>query len=93
MSSLAWNNHRHFELFFAAPGFGAVLHTANPRLPDAHIAYTINHAGSRVLLYDRNMAKIVARLRPNLSQIEHYVMLSSDGITLAISVYTSLTWR
>ncbi len=87
LSSLAWNNHRHFELFFAAPGFGAVLHTANPRLPDAHIAYTINHAGSRVLLYDRNMAEIVARLRPNLSQIEHYVMLSADDYDKRIAAF------
>src|SRR6476646_998623 len=49
VSSLAWNTDRHFELFFAVPGIGAVLHTANPRLPDDHIAYTINNAGSRVL--------------------------------------------
>lgn len=27
VSSLAWNTHRHFELFFAVPGIGAVLHT------------------------------------------------------------------
>jgi 3-(methylthio)propionyl---CoA ligase len=78
LSSLAWNNHRHFELFFAAPGMGFVLHTANPRLPDAHIAYTINHAESRVLLFDRNMAAIVERLKPALATIEHYVMLSAD---------------
>jgi fatty-acyl-CoA synthase len=77
VSSLAWNTHRHFELFFAVPGIGAVLHTANPRLPDDHIAYTINNAGSRVLIYDRNMAEIVERLRPMLPAIEHYVMLSA----------------
>jgi len=50
VSSLAWNTHRHFELFFAVPGMGAVLHTANPRLPDEHLVFTINHAGSKVLL-------------------------------------------
>ncbi len=78
ISSLAWNNHRHFELFFAAPGIGLVLHTANPRLPDEHIAYTINHAGSRALLFDRNMQDIVARLRPHLTTVEHFVMLTPD---------------
>jgi 3-(methylthio)propionyl---CoA ligase len=78
VTSLAWNNHRHFELFFAVPGIGCVLHTANPRLPDEHIAYTINHAESRVLLYDRNMAEIVERLKPHLSCVEHFVMLSPD---------------
>ena len=32
VATLAWNTHRHLELFYAAPGIGAVLHTANPRL-------------------------------------------------------------
>src|SRR3546814_633189 len=49
VSSLAWNTHRHLELFYAAPGMGAVLHTANPRLSDEQIAFTIAHAGSRIL--------------------------------------------
>jgi fatty-acyl-CoA synthase len=43
--SLAWNSHRHFELFYGVTGLGAVLHTANPRLPPAQICYTINFAG------------------------------------------------
>ncbi|HEY2619862.1 MAG TPA: AMP-binding protein, partial [Acetobacteraceae bacterium] len=33
VGSLAWNTHRHFELFYGVSGIGGVLHTANPRLP------------------------------------------------------------
>jgi fatty-acyl-CoA synthase len=77
VTSLAWNTHRHFELFYAVPGIGAVLHTANPRLPDAHLIYTIVHAESRVLLYDTNMAAIVERLRPRLPHIDTYIELSA----------------
>ncbi len=76
VSSLAWNTHRHFELFFAVPGIGAVLHTANPRLPDEHLIYTINHAGSRALLFDRNMAEIVERIRPRLETVDQFIVLS-----------------
>jgi fatty-acyl-CoA synthase len=76
VSSLAWNTHRHLELFFAVPGIGAVLHTANPRLPDEHLIFTINHAGSRLLLFDRNMAPIVERIRSRLETIEGFIMLS-----------------
>ncbi len=75
-ASLAWNTHRHFELFFAVPGMGAVLHTANPRLPDDHLVYTINHAGSRVLLFDRNMAPIVERIRGQLETVATFVVLA-----------------
>jgi fatty-acyl-CoA synthase len=76
VSSLAWNTHRHYELFFAVPGIGAVLHTANPRLSDEQIIYTINHAGSSVLLFDRSFAPLVARLRPQLGNIRHFIVLS-----------------
>jgi fatty-acyl-CoA synthase len=79
VTSLAWNTHRHLELFFAVPGIGAVLHTANPRLFDEQIAYTINHAESRVLLFDKNLLGLVERLAPHLTGIETYVMLASDA--------------
>lgn len=78
VSTLAWNTHRHYELFFAVPGTGAVLHTGNPRLSDEQIAYTINHAGSSVLLFERNFVDLVRRLRPQLTQVRHFIMLA-DG--------------
>ena len=62
VASLAWNTHRHFELFYAVPGIGAVLHTVNPRLFDEQIIYTINHAGSSILFFDRNFQPLVERI-------------------------------
>src|SRR6476661_4885542 len=44
VGSLAWNTHRHFEMFYGVSGFGAVLHTVNPRLFAEQIVYIINHA-------------------------------------------------
>jgi acyl-CoA synthetase (AMP-forming)/AMP-acid ligase II len=79
VSSLAWNTHRHFELFYAVPGIGAVLHTANPRLFDEQIVYTINHAESTVLLFDRNFAAVVERIAPQLTSVKTFVMLSDEA--------------
>ncbi|GAB6387756.1 long-chain fatty acid--CoA ligase [Stutzerimonas marianensis] len=76
VSSMAWNTHRHFELFFAVPGIGAVLHTANPRLSDEQIIYTLNHAGSGVLLFDRSFLALVERVRQHLEHIHTFVMLA-----------------
>ena len=94
VSSLAWNTHRHLELFYAVPGMGAVLHTANPRLSDEQIAFTINHAGSRILLFDGNLAPLVERLRPRLDAIEHFIILgdaaSCDTGTSAWLFYEAL---
>jgi acyl-CoA synthetase (AMP-forming)/AMP-acid ligase II len=79
VSSLAWNTHRHFELFYAVPGIGAVLHTANPRLFDEQIVYTINHAESTMLLFDRNFAAVVERIAPQLTSVKTFVMLSDEA--------------
>lgn len=86
VTSLAWNTHRHLELFYAVPGIGAVLHTANPRLFDEQIVYTINHAESAVLLFDRSFAALVDRIAPQLTSVKTFVMLSDRERTLAGSV-------
>ena len=76
VTSLAWNTHRHLELFYAVPGMGAVLHTANPRLFDEQIIYTINHAQSRVLAFDSNFAELVERIAPQLETVTTFIQLS-----------------
>jgi fatty-acyl-CoA synthase len=86
VTSIAWNTHRHLELFFAIPGIGAVLHTANPRLFDEQIVYTINHAQSRVLLFEKNLASLVERIAPQLTTIEAYVMLTDEAAHASGSV-------
>ena len=80
VSSLAWNTHRHLELFFGVTGIGAVLHTANPRLSDEQLAYTINHAESRILFFDRNLLALVERLAPRLETVCTFVMMCAPEV-------------
>jgi len=47
VGSLAWNTHRHFELFYGVSGIGAVLHTINQRLFEDQIVFIVNHAEDR----------------------------------------------
>jgi fatty-acyl-CoA synthase len=88
ISSLAWNTHRHLELFYAVPGIGAVLHTANPRLFDEQIAFTINHAESSVLFYERNLAAVVERIRPLLTTVKTFVSLTAEPMAGALCYET-----
>ena len=44
VATLAWNGYRHFELYYAMAGIGAVCHTINPRLFPEQITYIANHA-------------------------------------------------
>ncbi len=86
VSSLAWNTHRHLELFYAAPGVGAVLHTANPRLFDEQIAYTINHAESSVLLFEKNLLATVLRVAPLLTTVKTFVTLTAEPVAEAAAL-------
>src|ERR1700722_17850834 len=61
VASLAWNNHRHLEAYYAVSGSVMVMHTCNPRLHLEQLIYIINHAEDRVLLFDSTFASLIAR--------------------------------
>ncbi len=63
VATLAWNTYRHFELYYAIGGIGAVTHTVNPRLFPDQLAYIVNHAEDRVLFFDINLAPLIAKMR------------------------------
>jgi len=79
VATLAWNTHRHLELFFAVPGIGAVLHTVNPRLFEEQIRFILDHAGSSVLVYDTSFAALVERIAPRLPALKAYVMMTDEA--------------
>lgn len=76
VGSIAWSTHRHFELFYAVPGIGAVLHTTNPRLFAEQITYIINHAEDSVLFLDRENLDIVEPLIPKLEGVKLFVLMT-----------------
>jgi len=52
VATLAWNNQRHLEAYFAITAIGAVCHPINPRLFPEQVGYIAEHAGDVGLLYD-----------------------------------------
>ena len=77
VGTLAWNTHRHWEMFYAAPGMGYVLHTINPRLFPEQLVYIMNHAEDRLLFIDRGTLPLVEAIAPKLTTVEAYVVMSS----------------
>jgi len=49
VGTIAWNNHRHLEAYYAVSGSGMVMHTCNPRLQAQQLIYIINHAEDGVV--------------------------------------------
>jgi fatty-acyl-CoA synthase len=75
VATFAVNSARHFELYWAVPLVGAVLHTVNVRLHPEQIAYICNHAGDRVMFVDGALTSQMAEIAPELETIEAYVTL------------------
>ena len=59
VGTLAWNDYRHLEVYYATSGMLAICHTINPRLSPDDIAYIINHAGDSVLFVDPGFAPLI----------------------------------
>jgi len=59
---LDWKTHRHFEIYYAVSGIGAVCHTINPRLPVQQVDFIIKHAEDALLLFDEDLAGLIGQL-------------------------------
>ena len=64
VATLAWNGYRHFELYYAIAGIGAVCHTINPRLFPEQITYIANHAEDTALFFDATFLPLVEKVAP-----------------------------
>jgi acyl-CoA synthetase (AMP-forming)/AMP-acid ligase II len=76
VATLAWSTHRHFELYYAVSGIGAVLHTINPRLHPDQVAWVANHAEDSVLMFDITFADLVPEIAGKLETVKTFVALT-----------------
>jgi fatty-acyl-CoA synthase len=105
VATFAWNNFQHLELYYAAPGAGAVCHTLNIRLSPDQLAYIVNHAEDKVIFVDATLLPLFEPVAPQLRGVEHYVLFNAEhGISTTlpnVSFYEELmagaseeyTWR
>jgi fatty-acyl-CoA synthase len=78
VGTFAWNNQRHFELYFAIPCVGAVLHTLNIRLFEEQLTYIVNHAEDRLIFVDDSLVPVLEKLAPSFETVEYFVVMG-DG--------------
>ncbi len=79
IGTFAWNNQRHFELYFAVPCVGAVLHTLNIRLFEEQLTYIVNHAEDRVIFVDASLVPVLEKLAPSFDSVAQYVVMGDGG--------------
>ncbi|MBY6047829.1 long-chain fatty acid--CoA ligase [Vannielia litorea] len=78
VATLAWNGYRHFELYYAISGIGAVCHTINPRLSAEQMGYIVNHAGDSLLFFDTTFLPIIEGLAPHFPESLRYVAMVDE---------------
>lgn len=76
VATLAWNSHRHIEMYYAIAGIGAVCHTINPRLSAEQLIYITNHADDKIIFVDTTFVPILEALQGQLPPNMRYVIMT-----------------
>jgi fatty-acyl-CoA synthase len=77
IATLAWNDYRHLELYYAVSCMGAVLHTVNPRLFPEQLEFIINHAADKLLFIDPTLLPALAPLQGKIPSVERTIVMTS----------------
>src|SRR5579872_1492800 len=78
VATLAYNNYRHLELYYAVPCMGAVLHTLNLRLFPQHLEFIINDAEDKVLFVDQPLIPLLKPLLGKIPSVERIVLMTDQ---------------
>jgi fatty-acyl-CoA synthase len=76
-ATLAWNTHRHMELYYGVSGSGRVLHTVNPRLHPDQIVYIADHAEDQVMFFDMTFWPLIQAVAGRTKTVKHWVAMTS----------------
>jgi fatty-acyl-CoA synthase len=79
VATLAYNNYRHLELYYAVPCMGAVLHTLNLRLFPQHLEFIINDAEDKVLFVDQPLLPLLKPLLGKIPSVKQIVLMTDTA--------------
>ena len=70
---LSFNNHQLLEGYYGVPLAGAIVMPLNVRLTPFELTDILNHAESRILIYERDFAPLAEQLRQFCPKIQCFV--------------------
>lgn len=76
IATMAWNTHRHFEIYYAVSGIGAVTHTLNPRLHSSQLTYIMNHAEDSFVFVDLNLVSLIENVADELRGLKGVIVMT-----------------
>ena len=79
VATLAWNDYRHLETYYAVSGAGYVCHTINPRLFPEQLIFIINHAEDRWILTDAMFVPLLESLADKVEGVEGFIVMTDEA--------------
>lgn len=76
LATIAWNGYRHFEIYFAVSGMGAICHTINPRLFPEQLVYIVNHAEDSYVFVDLTFMPLIEKLADKLTGVKGFIVMT-----------------
>lgn len=79
IGTLAWNDYRHLELYYAISCSGMVCHTINPRLFPEQLEFIVNHAEDRWIFLDVAFVPIIEKIQDLMPNVEAFIVLTDEA--------------
>ncbi len=79
VATIAWNDYRHLEAYYAISGAGYVCHTINPRLFPEQLIFIINHAEDRWIFTDVMFVPLLEKILPQIGGVEGFVIMTDEA--------------
>ncbi len=76
VATLAWNDYRHVEAYYAISSAGYVCHTINPRLFAEQLVFIINHAEDRWIMTDVMFVPLLEAIADKITNVEGFIVLT-----------------
>lgn len=86
IATLAWNDYRHFELYYAVSCSAMVCHTINPRLFPEQVDYIVNHAEDTFIYTDVLFLPLLEQLKDRMPKVKGIIVLTSEDGMLETSM-------
>ena len=93
LGTLAWNDHRHLEIYYGVSGSGRVCHTINPRLFAEQVVFIINHAEDRWIFVDAMFVPLLEAIADKTPNVEGYVVLTDEAHMPATNLANAISYE
>ncbi len=79
VATIAWNNYRHIEIYYAVSSIGAIVHTINPRLKPEQIIWMINHAQDSYMMFDTTFGPLIEGVSAHCPSVKTWICMTDKA--------------